>query len=172
MRARESRCDRAASQRLRRPGDAQQLPVPWKLSISDERRKPVFTSFAYEELRGIRKAAQRRGLGRDFLRGLFYENGLPMAHRERGGALGLAGGRMASWRCRGTEEDPMMARSRCIVRAVAAVWLGFPPLGAAPTAVSGLPRVLLDTRGVSISIVDDKNANEKSYGLFFKRLCA
>ena len=25
---------------------------------------------------------------------------------------------------------------------------------------------------VSISIVDDKNANEKSYGLFFKRLCA
>ncbi|HNS00669.1 MAG TPA: amidohydrolase family protein [Planctomycetota bacterium] len=51
-------------------------PVPWKLSISDERRKLVFTSFAYEELRAIRKAVERRGLGRDFLRGLFYENGL------------------------------------------------------------------------------------------------
>jgi hypothetical protein len=50
-------------------------PAPWKLSISDEHHKLVFTSFLYEELRAIRQAVERAGRSRDFVRGLFYENG-------------------------------------------------------------------------------------------------
>lgn len=50
-------------------------PVPWKLSVCDTRGKLVFTSFLYEELRAIRKATERLGLGRDFLEALFYTNG-------------------------------------------------------------------------------------------------
>ena len=50
-------------------------PVPWELSISDEHRKLVFTSFLYEELRAIRQAVERAGRSRGFVRGLFYENG-------------------------------------------------------------------------------------------------
>ncbi len=56
-------------------------PVPWTLSISDEHRKLVFTSFVYEELRAIRKAVERLGLGRDFVRGLFHENGMRLIER-------------------------------------------------------------------------------------------
>lgn len=51
-------------------------PVPWKLSISDDHRKIRFTSFLYEELRAIKKAAQRLNLDRDFVEGLFYRNGM------------------------------------------------------------------------------------------------
>lgn len=50
-------------------------PVPWSLSISDDHGKLVFTSFLYEELRGIRKAVERCGLGRDFVEAVFYGNG-------------------------------------------------------------------------------------------------
>jgi glutamate-1-semialdehyde 2,1-aminomutase len=50
-------------------------PVPWDLSISDDHRKLVFTSFLYEELRAIRKAVERLSLSREWVRGLFYDNG-------------------------------------------------------------------------------------------------
>jgi hypothetical protein len=51
-------------------------PVPWHLSISDDHGKIRFTSFAYEELRAIKKAVTRLRLGDDFVTGLFSENGL------------------------------------------------------------------------------------------------
>ncbi len=51
-------------------------PVPWELSISDDGGKLIFTSFVYEELRAIKKAVQRLGLDDDFIRGLFYSNGM------------------------------------------------------------------------------------------------
>lgn len=51
-------------------------PVPWALSISDDHQKIRFTSFLYEELRAVKKAVQRLGLKRDFVNGLFYENGM------------------------------------------------------------------------------------------------
>jgi hypothetical protein len=51
-------------------------PEPWNLSISDDHRKLVFTSFLYEELRAIKKATDRLGLGVDFVEGLFYRNGM------------------------------------------------------------------------------------------------
>ncbi|HOF40986.1 MAG TPA: amidohydrolase family protein [Candidatus Hydrogenedentes bacterium] len=50
-------------------------PVPWPLSLSDDRGKLVFTSFLYEELRGIRTAVERCELGSDFVDALFYDNG-------------------------------------------------------------------------------------------------
>jgi len=51
-------------------------PRPWPLSISDDHGKLVFTSFLYEEIRAVRKAVERLGLGRDFVEGLFYDNGM------------------------------------------------------------------------------------------------
>lgn len=51
-------------------------PVPWSLSISDDRQKIRFTSFLYEELRAVKKAARRLNLGREFMEGLFYQNGM------------------------------------------------------------------------------------------------
>ena len=51
-------------------------PVPWHLSISDDHGKLKFTSFAYEEIRAIKKAVERLGLGGDFVRGVFYEHGM------------------------------------------------------------------------------------------------
>jgi len=51
-------------------------PAPWELSIHDTSGKIVYTSFVYEELRGIRKAVERLGLGGKFLRGVFFENGM------------------------------------------------------------------------------------------------
>jgi hypothetical protein len=51
-------------------------PGPWALSISDDHGKLVFTSFLYEELRAIRRAVERLGLGRDFVTGLFHGNGM------------------------------------------------------------------------------------------------
>jgi len=50
-------------------------PVPWELSICDSDHRIVYTSFAYEELRAIKKAVQRVGLGRSFVEDLFYHNG-------------------------------------------------------------------------------------------------
>lgn len=50
-------------------------PVPWKLSICDTQRRIKFTSFVYEELRAIKKAVERVGLDKDFVRALFYDNG-------------------------------------------------------------------------------------------------
>jgi predicted TIM-barrel fold metal-dependent hydrolase len=50
-------------------------PVPWDLSISDDHGKLEFTAFAYEELRAIKKAVERLGLGRGFVEGLFHGNG-------------------------------------------------------------------------------------------------
>lgn len=53
-------------------------PVPWKLSISDDHDKIVFTSFLYEELRAIKKAVERLRLSDRFIQGIFYENGMRM----------------------------------------------------------------------------------------------
>lgn len=51
-------------------------PVPWELSISDDHKKLVFTSFLYEELRAIKKAVGKLKLGDEFIQALFYENGM------------------------------------------------------------------------------------------------
>jgi hypothetical protein len=51
-------------------------PVPWKLSVTDVQRKIVFTSFVYEELRALRAAVERCGIGPAFVRGLFHDNGM------------------------------------------------------------------------------------------------
>lgn len=51
-------------------------PVPWSLSISDEHRKLVFTSFLYEELRAIKRAVERTGLPRSFVEDIFHNNGM------------------------------------------------------------------------------------------------
>lgn len=53
-------------------------PKPWSLSISDDHGKIPFTSFLYEELRAARKAIERIGLGRDYVEGLFYKNGMKL----------------------------------------------------------------------------------------------
>jgi len=50
-------------------------PKPWSLSISDDHGKLVFTSFLYEEIRAVRKAVERLGLGREFVERIFYANG-------------------------------------------------------------------------------------------------
>lgn len=53
-------------------------PAPWRLSISDDHEKLVFTSFLYEELRAIKKAVARTGHSRKFVRQLFYDNGMAL----------------------------------------------------------------------------------------------
>lgn len=53
-------------------------PVPWELSISDDHKKLVFTSFLYEELRAIKKAVERLGLPRSFVEGVFFDNGMKL----------------------------------------------------------------------------------------------
>lgn len=53
-------------------------PVPWHLSISDDHNKLIFTSFLYEQLRAIRKAAERLRLGRSFAEGIFYAHGMKL----------------------------------------------------------------------------------------------
>ncbi|MHC4441576.1 MAG: amidohydrolase family protein [Planctomycetota bacterium] len=55
-------------------------PVAWVLSISDDHRKLVFTSFLYEQLRAIAKAVRRLDLSRQFVEGLFYDNGMQLLH--------------------------------------------------------------------------------------------
>ena len=57
-------------------------PVPWHLSISDDHGKLVFTSFLYEELRAIKKALCRLGLGREFVEGLFFDNGMKLLNAQ------------------------------------------------------------------------------------------
>ncbi len=59
-------------------------PVPWELSISDDHGRLRFTSFLYEELRAIKKAVERLGLPRDFVQGLFYDNGMKLLKRATG----------------------------------------------------------------------------------------
>jgi len=56
-------------------------PVPWALSISDDHRKLVFTSFLYEELRAIKKAVARLGLPRSFVEDIFWNNGMALLHK-------------------------------------------------------------------------------------------
>lgn len=56
-------------------------PVPWDLSISDDHGKLAFTAFAYEELRAIKKAVERVGLGGDFVEGLFYGHGMRLLRK-------------------------------------------------------------------------------------------
>jgi len=51
-------------------------PVPWDISISDDRGTIKFTSFLYEELRAIKRAVGRTGLGRPFVDDLFFGNGM------------------------------------------------------------------------------------------------
>ncbi|HSW44320.1 MAG TPA: amidohydrolase family protein [Phycisphaerae bacterium] len=51
-------------------------PVPWAMSISDDRGKLVFTSFLYEELRAVKRAVERLGLPRSFVEAVFYDNGM------------------------------------------------------------------------------------------------
>jgi len=58
-------------------------PVPWELSISDEHAKLKFTSFLYEEFRAIRKAVERLGLGKDFVRDILYRNGTCLLNKNR-----------------------------------------------------------------------------------------
>lgn len=50
-------------------------PVPWPLSISDDHKNLVFTSFLYEELRAIKRAVQRLSLPRSFVEAIFCDNG-------------------------------------------------------------------------------------------------
>ena len=52
--------------------------MPWHLSISDDHGKLVFTSFLYEELRAVKKAVARLGLGGDFLEKLFWSNAMEL----------------------------------------------------------------------------------------------
>lgn len=65
-------------------------PEPWKLSISDDHGKIRFTSFLYEELRAIRKAVERLGLGREFVEGLFYRNGMTLLNDVQSDMKSLA----------------------------------------------------------------------------------
>ncbi|MFA5645413.1 MAG: amidohydrolase family protein [Candidatus Ratteibacteria bacterium] len=58
-------------------------PVPWDLSICDSDPRLVYTSFAYEEIRAIKKAVQRIGLGRRFVEDLFYHNGNRLLQKPR-----------------------------------------------------------------------------------------
>jgi len=51
---------------------------PWHLSISDDHKKLVFTSFIYEEIRAVKKAKSRLNLGMNFLEDIFYNNGMEL----------------------------------------------------------------------------------------------
>ncbi len=48
---------------------------PWHLSISDDHGKLMFTSFIYEEIRAVKKACVRLGLGETFVENFFFKNG-------------------------------------------------------------------------------------------------
>ena len=49
---------------------------PWKLSISDDHGKLIFTSFIYEQIRAHKKAIKRLNLSESFIEDLFYNNGM------------------------------------------------------------------------------------------------
>ncbi len=53
-------------------------PGPWHAGtvIMDESRKLIYTSFAYEEIRAIKKAVTRLSLSDSFVEALFYSNGM------------------------------------------------------------------------------------------------
>jgi uncharacterized protein len=51
-------------------------PVPWELSICDSTGRVQFTSFLYEELRAVKKAAARAAKKDAFVEGLFCGNGV------------------------------------------------------------------------------------------------
>ena len=53
-------------------------PVPWDLSIYDNHKKLLFTSFLYEELRAIKKATERTGKGKAFIQKIFHTNGMAL----------------------------------------------------------------------------------------------
>jgi len=53
-------------------------PVPWELSICDDRGKLRFTSFLYEQLRATKKAVGRLGLERRFVEAIFWDNGMKL----------------------------------------------------------------------------------------------
>ncbi|MFH1904426.1 MAG: amidohydrolase family protein [bacterium] len=57
-------------------------PVPWELSISDDHQKLVFTSFAYEEIRAIKKAIKRLNLSRNFVEDIFFNNGMKLLKKS------------------------------------------------------------------------------------------
>ncbi len=57
-------------------------PVPWELSIADTQGRLTFTSFLYEELRAVKKAAVRAGKGDRFLQALFHDNGARLLARD------------------------------------------------------------------------------------------
>ena len=47
----------------------------------------VFTAFLYEELRAVKKAVERLGLGREFVEGLFFDYGMALlGEGKRGGS--------------------------------------------------------------------------------------
>ena len=50
-------------------------PIPWHLSISDDHEKLVFTSFAYEEIRAVRKAVARIREKESFVEDIFHRSG-------------------------------------------------------------------------------------------------
>ncbi len=75
-------------------------PVPWELSICDSQGRIRFASFAYEELRAIKRAVWRLGLGADFVEDLMWRNGTRLlesppraARTPRNSARGAKDGR-------------------------------------------------------------------------------
>ena len=50
-------------------------PVPWELAVCEEGE---YTSFLYEELRGIKEAVGRLGQGDAFVEQIFYKNGITL----------------------------------------------------------------------------------------------
>jgi predicted TIM-barrel fold metal-dependent hydrolase len=63
-------------------------PVPWDLSICDSGGRVKYTSFAYEEVRAIRKAVERLGLGSQFVERLFHDNAEALLASAEAGAEG------------------------------------------------------------------------------------
>jgi len=63
-------------------------PVPWSLSISDDHGKLVFTSFLYEQLRAMKKAASRVGLSREAVEDIFFNNAMRLLQSVGTGTAG------------------------------------------------------------------------------------
>lgn len=53
-------------------------PAPWDISICDDTHRIEFTSFLNEEMRAVKKAVERLGLGADFVEQLFFRNGMAL----------------------------------------------------------------------------------------------
>ena len=54
---------------------------PWHLSISDDHGRLVFTSFAYEQIRGLRTAVERLRMSAACVEDLFFNNGMALIRR-------------------------------------------------------------------------------------------